>query len=142
MLALTGSSLGSAYLTGPRSQTSLVAQSPSPIRAAVTTPLGSPAAFLARFTGDIGLPRSYGGAAPPFGVSRPARRSLALQPAWTTYPLKGPFLGVLQVIRRLLPRPECFRLEREFAGPDLHRGGKCTLTRHTQQRSRTSAASG
>jgi hypothetical protein len=54
-----------------------------------------------------------------------------LQPAWTTYPLKGPFLEVLQVIRRLLTRPECFRLEREFAGPDLHREGKCTLSRHT-----------
>jgi hypothetical protein len=25
---------------------------------------------------------------------------------------------VLQTIRRLLIRPECFRLEREFAGPD------------------------
>jgi hypothetical protein len=30
-----------------------------------------------------------------------------------------PFLRVLQVIRRLLTRPECFRLEREFAGPDF-----------------------
>ena len=55
-------------------------------------------------------------------------------------PLKGPFLRVLQVIRRLLTRPECFRLEREFAGPDSHRGGKCTLSRHTQQRRRTGAA--
>jgi hypothetical protein len=47
-------------------------------------------------------------------------------------PGKRPFLEVLQVIRRLLTRPECFRLEREFAGPDLPRGGKCTLSRHTQ----------
>jgi len=31
---------------------------------------------------------------------------------------KGPFLQALQVIRRLLTRPECFRLEREFAGSD------------------------
>jgi transposase len=26
---------------------------------------------------------------------------------------------VLQAVRRLLTRPECFRLEREFAGPDF-----------------------
>ena len=38
---------------------------------------------------------------------------------------------MLQAIRRLLTRPECFRLEREFAGPDFHRGGWCTLARHT-----------
>ena len=31
-------------------------------------------------------------------------------------------LEVLQTIRRLLIRPECFRLEREFAGPDFHQG--------------------
>ena len=114
-----------------RSQTSLVAHLPSPTRAAVTTPVESPTAFLARFIDDIGLPQSYGGSASTLAVSRPARRSLALQPAWITYPLKGPFLGVLQVIRRLLTRPECFRLEREFADPGLHRGGKCTLSRHT-----------
>ena len=54
-------------------------------------------------------------------------------------PLKGPFLEVLQTIRRLLIWPECFRLEREFAGPDLKRGEWCTFTRHTQQRLRTGA---
>ena len=37
---------------------------------------------------------------------------------------------MLQAIRRLLTRPECFRLEREFAGPDFHRGEQCTLARH------------
>jgi hypothetical protein len=55
---------------------------------------------------------------------------MAFERIWTTNPLKGPFLEVLQVIRCLLTRPECFRLEREFAGPDSHRGGKCTLSRH------------
>jgi len=50
------------------------------------------------------------------------------------WPPTGPFLRVLQTIRRLLIRPECFRLEREFAGPDFHRGEQCTLSRHTQQR--------
>jgi transposase IS66-like protein/transposase IS66 family protein len=38
---------------------------------------------------------------------------------------------VLQAIRRLLTCPECFRLEREFAGPDFHPGEQCTLPRHT-----------
>jgi hypothetical protein len=49
---------------------------------------------------------------------------------------------VLRVIRRLLTRPECFRLEREFAGPDLPREGKCTLSRHTQQRCGKGSAHG
>src|ERR1019366_5453953 len=64
-----------------------------------------------------------------------------VRPARSADPLKGPFLGVLQVIRRLLTRPECFRLEREFAGPDFHRGGWCTLARRTQQRLRACVAS-
>jgi hypothetical protein len=45
----------------------------------------------------------------------------------------GPFLEVLQAIRRLLTRPECFRLEREFAGPDFHRGEQRALARHTPE---------
>ena len=58
--------------------------------------------------------------------------SLTLRPARSAVPLKGSFLGVLQIIRRLLIRPECFRLEREFAGPGFHRGEQCTLTKaHT-----------
>ena len=48
-------------------------------------------------------------------------------------PPTGSFLEVLQAIRRLLTRPECFRLEREFAGPDFHRGEQCTLARHTHE---------
>ncbi len=47
-----------------------------------------------------------------------------------------PFLEVLQTIRRLLIRPECFRLEREFAGLDFHQGEQCTLPRHTHERGR------
>ena len=41
--------------------------------------------------------------------TRVAARTDRLPPA-------GPFLEVLQAIRHLLARPECFRLEREFAG--------------------------
>jgi hypothetical protein len=116
----------------PRSQTSLVAHCPCPVRAAITTPVGSPAAYLARFTVDNDLPRYYGGSAPTLTVSRPARCSLTLRPARSAAPLKGAFLEVLQTIRRLLIRPECFRLEREFAGPDFHRGEQCTLIKaHT-----------
>ena len=40
---------------------------------------------------------------------------------------------VLRIIRRLLIRSECFRLEREFAGPVFHRGEQCTLARRTEQ---------
>src|SRR3954466_2336194 len=63
----------------------------------------------------------------------PARASRALRPARSAVPLTGPFLGVLQTIRRLLIRPECFRLEREFAGLGFHQGEQCTLTRHTHE---------
>ena len=59
--------------------------------------------------------------------------SLALRPARSAALQKRPFLGVLQIIRRLLIRSECFRLEREFAGPLFHRGEQCTLARRTEQ---------
>jgi hypothetical protein len=49
---------------------------------------------------------------------------------------------VLQIIRRLLIRSDRFRLEREFAGPDFHRGERCALPRHTEQSSREFAPAG
>ena len=103
------------------------------MRAASITPVGPPVAYLARFPGGIGLPRYSGGSAPTLALSRPAQCSLALRPARSADLQKRPFLRVLQTIRRLLIRPECFRLEREFAGPDFHRGEQCTLSRHTEQ---------
>jgi len=72
-----------------------------------------------------------GGSAPTLWISRPARCSRALRPARSADPQKGPFLGVLQAIRRLLTRPKCFRLEREFAGLGFHQGEQCTFARHT-----------
>lgn len=111
----------------PRRQTSLVAHRPYPARAGTITPVEPRGACLARFPHGIGLPRYWGGSASTLDLSRAARCSLAFRPVRTTDPLKGPFLGVLQAIRRLLTRPECFRLEREFAGPDFHRGRRCTL---------------
>ena len=62
--------------------------------------------------------------------TRVAARTDRLPPA-------GPFLEVLQTIRRLLIRLECFRLEREFAGLDFHQGEQCALPRHTYQSGRT-----
>jgi hypothetical protein len=99
------------------------------VRAATITPVRPPAAYLARFAGGIGLPRYSGGSAPTLALSRPAQCSLALRPARSADLHKRPFLRVLQTIRRLLIRSECFRLEREFAGPDLPRGEQCTLAK-------------
>src|SRR4029077_3716353 len=125
--------VGSGRLPFPRRQTSLVAHCPCSVRAATITPVGPPVAYLARFAGGIGLPRYSGGSAPTLALSRPARCSLALRPARSADLQKRPFLRVLQTIRRLLIRPECFRLEREFAGPVFHRGEQCTLSRHTER---------
>ena len=111
----------------PPRQTSLVAHRPCPARAGTITPVEPRGACLARFPRDSGLPRYWGGSASTLELSRPARCSLTFRPVRTADPLKGPFLGVLQAIRRLLTRPECFRLEREFAGPVFHRGGWRTL---------------
>jgi hypothetical protein len=112
------------------------------VRAATITPVRPPAAYLARFAGGIGLPRYSGGSAPTLALSRPAQCSLALRPARSADLHKRPFLRVLQTIRRLLIRSECFRLEREFAGPDLPRGEQCTLARRTEQSSRKLASGG
>ena len=104
------------------------------VRAVITTPAESRAAFLVRFTHDVGLPRYYGESASALAVSRPARCLLALRPARPLIPLQKPFLEVLQTIRFLLIRFKRFRLERELAGPDFHRREQHTLTRHTYAR--------
>jgi len=90
-LALAGSTLAWSCHPSPRSQTSLVAHRSCPVRAAITTPVESPAAFLARFTDDGDLPRCYGGSAPTLTVSRPARCSLTLRPARSAGPLRNLF---------------------------------------------------
>ena len=113
----------------PRSQTSLVAHHSCSVRAAIITPVESLAAYLARFTDDSDLPRYSGGSAPTLALSRPAQCSLTLRPARSADPLRGLSIEVLQIIRRLLIRSDRFRLEREFAGPDFHRGERCALPR-------------
>lgn len=105
------------------------------MRAAIITPVESSAAYLARFTDDSDLPRYSGGSAPTLALSRPSQCSLTLRPARSADPLRGLSIEVLQIIRRLLIRSDRFRLEREFAGPDFHRGERCALPRHTEQSS-------
>ena len=110
------------------------------MRAAIITPVESSAAYLARFTDDSDLPRYSGGSAPTLALSRPSQCSLTLRPARSADPLRGLSIEVLQIIRRLLIRSDRFRLEREFAGPDFHRGERCALPRHTEQSSREFAS--
>ena len=57
--------------------------SPSSMRATASTPAGLVGALVARFPASGSLPRLTGGSAPALLVSRPARRSLALWPAWS-----------------------------------------------------------
>ena len=59
-----------------------------------------------------------------------------------TKPAKGPFLEVLQAIRRLLTRREWFRLKREFAGLDFHQGEQRALARHTPERTKPANLTG
>ena len=110
------------------------------MRAAIITPVESSAAYLARFTDDSDLPRYSGGSAPTLALSRPSQCSLTLRPARSADPLRGLSIEVLQIIRRLLIRSDRFRLEREFAGPDFHRGERCALPRHTEQSDREFAS--
>ena len=71
--------------------------SPSSMRAAVNTPAEPPGARVVHFPAGGSLPRGTDRSASALFVSRPARRSLALRPAWS--------LG-----RQLRPVPsECFK---------------------------------
>ena len=135
-----GFAVGMELSLPPRSQTSLVAHHSCSVRAAIITPVESSAAYLARFTDDSDLPRYSGGSAPTLALSRPAQCSLTLRPARSADPLRGLSIEVLQIIRRLLIRSDRFRLEREFAGPDFHRGERCALPRHTEQSGREFAS--
>jgi hypothetical protein len=97
----------------------LLLTSPFAMRAATRTPAGPRGACATLFPRGGGLPQDSHGSAPALMVSRRARCSLTLRPARLADPQKGPFLGVLQSIRRLLDRPECSRLERQFADRGL-----------------------
>lgn len=58
-------------------------RSSSCMHAVATTPAEPQGAFLAHFPRDGSLPRNYGGSASALRFSRPARRSLALRPAYS-----------------------------------------------------------
>ncbi len=79
--------------------------SPSSMRAAANTPAEPPGALVARFPVGGSLPRIVGGSASATCFSRPARRSLALRPAWSLSRPRRPFsIGVLQAMS-LPPSP-------------------------------------
>ena len=83
----------------PRRQTGLPVLRPSPssTRAAAITPAEPVGALVARFPTSGSLPRVPGGSASASLVSRPAQRSLALQPAWSlSRPWRPVSIGVLQ----------------------------------------------
>lgn len=105
-----GRGVGYECPSSPRAQTSLVAYCLDPGRAAITTPVEPQVAVLVPFTRDVGLPRYCGESASTSALSGPARCSLALRPARTADPPKGPFPEVLQTIRCLLIRFRCFRV--------------------------------
>ena len=64
------------------------------------------------FPSGCGLPRFLGGSASTFGLSRPARRSLALRPANSPSRFNDPFSRRLRRFRYLHRRSDSFRLER------------------------------
>ncbi len=71
--------------------------SPSSTRAVATTPAEAVGARVARFPAAGSLPRVTSGSASASAVSGPARRSLALRPAWSLSRPGRPFVvGVLQ----------------------------------------------
>ena len=70
---------------------------PSSMRAAANTPAEPVGACVAHFPTGVSLPRYPGGSASALHVSRPARRSLVLRPAWS---LSRPWRPVTS---------ECFR---------------------------------
>ena len=71
---------------------------PSSMRAAATTPAEPAGARVTHFPAGGSLPRTTGGSASALAVSGPARRSLALRPAWS-------------LSRPMRPTPsKCFRL--------------------------------
>ena len=83
----------------PRHRTGLPVLRPFPssMRAAANTPAEPVGACVARFPTGSSLPRYQGGSASASPLSRPARRSLTLRPAWS---LSRPWRPVAS---------ECFR---------------------------------
>ena len=93
-LALAGCRLACA---APPAGLPVLRPIPSSMHGAANTPAETVGACVARFPTAGSLPRMTGGSASAAFVSRPARRSLALRPAWSLSRPRRPFvIGVLQ----------------------------------------------
>src|SRR4029450_1831011 len=67
------------------------------MQAVATTPAGLPGLCRSSRPASTGLPRYPVGSAPALSVSRPARRSVAVRPAWVLSRFMRPlFIGVFQ----------------------------------------------
>ena len=111
--------------------------SPSSMRAAATTPAGLAGAFVARFPTSGSLPRLTGGSAPALLVSRPARRSLALRPAWSLGRPRRPVCSECFRPCRCLHHPlRLLPAGATFAGRDSHPLRDGAFPRHTVSISR------
>ena len=115
--ASEGSETTASRHGSPPSGLPLLPPSPSSMRAAATTPVEPAGARVARFPADTSLPRDIGGSASTSHVSRPARRSLALRPAWSLGRPRRPFCRSASndVVTSFI-RPDCYRLERQLPG--------------------------
>ena len=107
--------------------------SPSSMRAAANTPAERAGACVARFPARGSLPRVAGGSASALQVSGPARRSLALRPAWSLSRQRGPLASKCFSRCRCLHRPlRLLPAGATVAGRDSHplRDGAFTAHRH------------
>ncbi len=106
--------------------------SPSSMRAAATTPAEPAGARVARFPANVSLPRDAGGSASASPVSRPARRSLALRPAWSLNRLTRLVTSeCFSRSRYLLQPPRLLPAGATVAGRDSHPLGSGALPRRT-----------
>ncbi len=106
--------------------------SPSSMRAAATTPAEPAGARVARFPANVSLPRDAGGSASASPVSRPARRSLALRPAWSlNRPTRPVTSECFSRSRYLLQPPRLLPAGATVAGRDSHPPGNGALPRRT-----------
>ena len=106
---------------------------PSSMRAAVTTPAEVAGALVARFPANGGLPRILGGSASAIPFSGPARRSLALRPAWSLSRLLRPTTSECFRPCRYLHNPlRLLPAGATVAGRDSHPLGNGAFSRRTK----------
>ena len=106
---------------------------PSSMRAAATTPAEPAGACVARCPAAGSLPRISGGSASASPVSRPARRSLALRPAWSLSRPRGPSSSECFGRYRYLHHPlRLLPAGATVAGRDSHPLGSGAFARHTE----------